>query len=95
MIAAFDIDGTLRTLEGKPNQPVIDLLHIFQTLGYDIVVWSGGGVEYAKNVVDSLNLKNVHVRAKGSIKPEIAFDDQRVNLGYNNICVDRSNIQEY
>lgn len=72
---AFDVDGTLVSVDGKPRPEVIELLKAFQNLGYTVAVWSGGGVDYAKGWVNRLNIENVQVVRKGSFVPELAVDD--------------------
>ncbi len=82
---AFDCDDTLVlwSEDGRavPNNNVIDLLRWFQRNGHQIVVWSGGGVEYAGTFVDKFNLDlgdpflPVLVVEKGSYPVDIAVDD--------------------
>lgn len=52
----FDVDGTLITFDDKPNLDVIELLLAFRRMGYEIGVWSGGGVDYAARWVERLGL---------------------------------------
>ena len=84
---AFDVDGT-RIENGKdypdvPRYNVINLLNMYVMLGYQVFVWSGGGIQYAQQWVDrlGLNYNIVGVVAKGSFVPDIAVDDEEVNLG--------------
>jgi len=74
---AFDIDGTL--LDEMTNAPkywVVDLLLWFKKLGWDVIIWSGGGVDYAKTITKRLGFKDlVRVVAKGSEEVDIAVDD--------------------
>ena len=73
---AFDVDGTLITADGnKPRMEVIELLKVFQSLGYKVTVWSGGGVDYAKGWVNRLGIEKVQVVRKGSFVPDLAVDD--------------------
>lgn len=90
---AFDVDGTLIEKAGTtgrdvPRYEVILMLVNFGVLELDIFVWSGSGVDYAKQWVEKLGLDNaVKVVAKGSFKPDIAIDDEDVELGVVNLKV--------
>ncbi len=86
---AFDIDGTLLTFDNKPNYPIIELLHKFCLLNCDIFVWSGGGVDYARSIVNRLGLENkVKVIPKSSEqKVDICIDDQEVALAKVNLKI--------
>ena len=81
MKIAFDVDGTILNTNDTPRYSVIGLLLFFfenDTVGlrHDIIVWSGGGVDYAKRWVERLGLKGkVRVIEKGSEKVDIAVDD--------------------
>lgn len=79
MKVAFDCDDTL-VLGGEhgraiPNHNVIDLLRWFVRNGHDVIVWSGGGIEYAENWVEKFGLEGVRVLAKAAIIVDIAVDD--------------------
>ena len=90
MFIAFDVDGTLihqvGEAEDTPRYDVIQTFHFFESLGYSMFIWSGGGVDYAERWSQKLGLKATIVE-KGSFKPDIAFDDMNVNLGIVNIRV--------
>ena len=93
MKIAFDIDGTLINIEGhpycKPDTPryeVIELYRIFEDFEYDIYIWSGGGLDYAKRWAERLGLDGKIVQ-KGSFVPDIAIDDEEVKLGKINMKV--------
>jgi hydroxymethylpyrimidine pyrophosphatase-like HAD family hydrolase len=81
-----DIDGTLIDYVGKPRYEIINLLAMLKSLGCEIFIWSGGGLDYSKTVVDRFGL-NYQVVEKGSIKVDIAIDDMEVQLGKVNMCV--------
>lgn len=85
---AFDIDGTLMVggTYQTPNFRVLDVLRWFISNGDQVFVWSGGGVEYAEQIVRKLGL-NVSVIRKGSEKMDVSFDDEEVNLASVNIKV--------
>lgn len=42
-----DVDGTLINYHGKPRLDVVDAVVAAFYLGFHVVVWSGGGREYA------------------------------------------------
>jgi len=87
---AFDVDGTLihqvGEAEDTPRYDVIAMFHFYENLGYDMFIWSGGGVSYAERWSQKLGLK-AKIVEKGSFKPDLAFDDMNVNLGTVNIRV--------
>ena len=86
----FDIDGTLIHLTGEredtPRYDIIALFKMFESLGCDMYAHSGGGIDYCQRWVDKLGL-TAKVVQKGSLKADIVFDDERVNLGIVNIKV--------
>lgn len=91
-IIAFDVDGTIETLGGKPRWEILDLLRQFSKLGHRIILWSGGGKEYAERkmreykldaFVDSCQDKSY---ASGVVI-DICFDDESVDLAVVNIKV--------
>ena len=83
-IVAFDVDDTLIDKYDEPRRDVLEFLNLFWLLtDADIVVWSGGGVEYAEEWVAKLNLEHkVRVVEKKSIKPDIAIDDFPIDDPY-------------
>lgn len=90
-IVAFDVDGTLIDADDKPRADVIEKLVEHARRGDEVIVWSGGGVDYARRWVARLGIgKFVHrVVGKGFYWKEvdIAYDDQVVKLGKENILV--------
>lgn len=103
MKIAFDVDDTLIipsvALDGKasydvPNYKVIDIYRGFQESGAHMIIWSGGGVDYARMWADKLGLfpDEIRVKQKGE-DIDIAFDDCDVDLGKVNIKVKRLNNQ--
>ncbi len=55
---AFDVDGTLVDSEGEVNWRITDLLRTLSSLkNTKIIVWSGGGEDYAKWTVRRLGLE--------------------------------------
>jgi len=94
MKICFDVDGTLiydervTNLADTPRYEVIDLLRSFESLGAEIYVWSGCGIDYAERWAYKLGLTGfVIVVEKGSFIPDIAVDDEEVQLGKVNIKV--------
>ena len=91
---AFDVDDCLIRQDSHgtdgPNYSVINLLMQFHALGARIVVWSGGGIDYAERWVDKLSLATyVDVIEKGSRMVDLAVDDEQVNMGWANFQVPR------
>ena len=90
----FDVDGTLIHQSGDlcdtPRYEIIQLLKTFHSLGHNIYIWSGGGVQYAEHWVNKLGLPG-KVIEKGSVQPHIAVDDMahesEFNLGVINLSV--------
>lgn len=97
---AFDIDGTLiGFLKDEPQYDTINLLKWFaeRPEKYNVIVWSGGGRDYALRVVERLGLSSFvnQVMAKpvgserkrllGSI--DICFDDEAVEFAKINLIV--------
>jgi len=86
VIVAFDIDGTLIDYEGSPIADSIQLFHLLQRLGCNMVIWSAGGEAYARATAKWLGL-SANVVKKGAITPDIAFDDNEFDLGKVNIRI--------
>ncbi len=86
----FDVDGCLIHQVGEktdtPKYDVIQLFHLFESFGWEMYIWSGGGIDYAKRWAEKLGL-NAKIISKGEIKPDIAVDDEEVTLGVVNIQV--------
>ena len=99
MKIAFDIDDTLLIPSiatgldrDTPNYDVIDIYKWFQKQGYDMILWSGSGVDWAKTWGEKLGLQPFSVRIKEqSLDIDIAFDDCDVELAKTNIRVKRIN----
>lgn len=92
-IIAFDIDGTLIS-GGAIDYPRWDIIAMLKTLhdcGHTIIVWSGGGKDYARHWVDKLFLQDYVSDCDNKIdsiyKPDICFDDEEVSLAIMNIKV--------
>lgn len=101
---AFDIDDTLykcrRVAPGGqfPDYDLITLLHWFAFNGDEVFVWSAGGVEYAKQIVEKLGLENlVQIIPKVALgddsnphRIDIAFDDCETKLAKVDVLVRRN-----
>lgn len=89
---AFDVDGTLIDSEGNTNWRQTELLRLLSRFkNVDIIVWSGGGKDYAEAIVRKLDLGKYVKRCesknhlgksadgrhlfKPDLEPDIAIDD--------------------
>ena len=91
-VVAFDVDGTLVDDNDRPRKPVINGLMFLHGLGnIKIIVWSGGGKDYAAMWVRRLALDDYvdECHAKdAALAVDIAFDDMEdCKLGAVNIKV--------
>ena len=101
MKIAFDIDDTLivpAVATGNdrdtPNYETIAILKWFQKQGYEIILWSGSGIDWAQTWGEKLGLQPFTVRTKEKAswgEVDIAFDDCDVDLGKVNVKVKRIN----
>lgn len=99
MTVAFDVDDTLILPpeatgldQDTPNYQTIAIYNWFKAQGCTMVVWSGGGVDYARMWADKLGLDPDWVLKKEKRDDiHIAFDDCDVNLAKVNIKVKRLN----
>ena len=97
MIIAFDVDDTLIVpciVTGldvdTPNYEVIAIYKWFQKQGHTMIIWSGGGVDYATNWANKLGLKPDKIIPKEKTEGvDICFDDCWVDLAKINIKVKR------
>ena len=108
MKIAFDIDDTLykcrRTHPGGqfPDYDLIQVLRWFYSNGDYIFVWSAGGVEYAKQIVEKLGLERMvsvipKVKLGDDSNPheiDIAFDDCETKLAKIDVVVRRPDGKE-
>lgn len=74
MKIAFDVDYTLIDDKYAPIYDNIYLFLWFQKHGHDLIIWSGGGRDYAKTMADKLGLK-ARIIDKCSESVDIAVDD--------------------
>lgn len=96
LIIAFDVDGTLLSnddqLGGSPNYRVVRLLvDLAHSKNVRIVVWSGGGADYAAHWGSKFGLDPYvwkYLCKDPELKPDICFDDiQECALGKVNVIV--------
>jgi hydroxymethylpyrimidine pyrophosphatase-like HAD family hydrolase len=72
---AFDCDGTLMNLDGTINTRLVDFAKSLIRAGFVVYVWSGGGIEYARDIARSVGLDGAIIRFKGDVKPDLCIDD--------------------
>jgi len=85
---AFDVDGCLIDYNDKPVNFILTTLRMYQKAGAEIIIWSGGGAEYAKRWAERLKLGKVRCAFKGDIdNVDIAYDDEEVKLARLNLRV--------
>jgi phosphoserine phosphatase len=96
LIVAFDVDGTLLNnddqLGGSPNYRVVRMLmDLAHSKNVRIVVWSGGGEDYARQWGRKFGLDPYvwkYAVKDPNLKPDICFDDiQECALGKVNVIV--------
>jgi phosphoserine phosphatase len=96
---AFDVDDCLiipSVATGfptdTPNYDTIAVYKWFQAQGCVMIVWSGGGIDYAKMWAEKLGLEPCYIWKKEANRyVDIAFDDCDVKLAYANVKVKRIN----
>lgn len=93
LIIAFDVDGTLVSSDDVPSFQMINTLQVLSKLTKNvrIVVWSGGGKEYAEMWGRRLGLDEYvwkYMAKDRTFHTDIAFDDQQAfALADKNIIV--------
>ena len=103
MRVVFDIDDTLyqcrRVPPGGqfPDYGLIQVLQWFAFNGDEVYVWSAGGVEYARQIVERLGLENLVIvipkvalnDASNPHRIDLAFDDCETKLAKVDVIVRR------
>ena len=92
MIIGIDIDGCLIDKDDKPRKEIIALLKALSN-GNVLILWSGGGADYAKMWARRLKIADIidnyfhktDPRIQGKV--DLAIDDQKVKLGKLNLKV--------
>ena len=95
MNIAFDVDGCLITglignnIKGYSLiEENIELVKILSK-SHKVYIWSGNGWKYAYEKVGKVlgDCVSGYLNKYGTFRPDIAFDDQEINLGKLNIKV--------
>jgi phosphoserine phosphatase len=98
LVVAFDVDDTLIVPavatgfdRDVPNYETIAVYRWFQAQGHTMVIWSGGGAQYARDWADKLGLVASFYLDKHSrqtpdgdyciLDPDLTFDDSVLTLG--------------
>jgi len=96
MKVAFDCDGTLIDFVGNPRPEMCKLLFAFVNSEANVIVWSGGGKDYAARIYDKVKAiygKDildglVEIRGKDFLSGvDLTFDDQPMTLGKVNVTL--------
>lgn len=97
---AFDIDDTLilpaiatGLSTDTPNYEVIEIYKFFQKQGHTMIIWSGGGKDYARVWAKKLGLdpNAILEKNKEGNAIDICFDDSDVDLATVNVKIKRIN----
>lgn len=90
MKIAFDCDGTLRDYDDKPKEVIVNMLKLLSEAGHHIIVWSGGGKDYAQSVCRACGIVDYVTECRSKVERgdvDVAFDDENVGLALTNIQV--------
>ena len=99
-VIAFDVDDTLVVPacatgfdRDVPNYDTIAVYRWLQAQGHEMVIWSGGGANYARVWADRLGLVADYYEDKrnSSLLVDLAFDDSDLELATVNLKVRRIN----
>ena len=98
MKIAFDVDDTLiipsvatGLNQDTPSYEMIAIYRWFQSQGHTMIIWSGGGVDYAQTWSNKLGLDGLVLTKEKHADIDIAFDDCDVELAKVNVKVKRVN----
>lgn len=92
LTVCFDVDGTLLDYESNPREDIVMLLKaVARNKSNRVVVWSGGGKQYAEVIARRLGIDSIIFDCWSKLNPQfpvdIAIDDEEVKLGKYNIRV--------
>ena len=99
LVIAWDVDDTIiipSVATGLdrdvPNYDTIAIYRWFQAQGHYMIIWSGGGKDYAEMWAEKLGLEADEIMAKDTRlkdRVDISFDDCLVDLAKVNVKVKR------
>jgi len=87
MNICFDVDDCLIDKEGYKIEANVELLKVLSEK-HKVYIWSGNGYFHAYEVAKSLKIDgliNGVLNKYSTFKPDIAFDNQEIDLGRLNI----------
>lgn len=91
MIVAFDVDNTLVREDESVNWDVVQLMMAFHNLGATVVLWSGGGYDYAERWGRRLGLDpfiDAYLDKDKRFRPDLTVDDgPETDFGCPNLLV--------
>jgi len=88
MNICFDVDECLVD-KGKPIDANVELLKVLSK-SHKVYMWSGNGFEHACEIAGDLGLLDIIdgvLNKYNTFKPDIAFDNQEIDLGKVNIKI--------
>lgn len=80
MIFYFDIDGTLtqdQRIRSDADAEMVAAVRALEAQGHEVVLWTGGGTKYGKEMALRLGLSHLPVFGK----PEVIVDNERDKWG--------------
>ena len=89
MLITFDVNGCLVDENENPRPEILALLQALRGKN-KIYIWSGNGFEYANKIAKKIGIDKYidGILSKyGTFKPDLAIDDQEVELGKLNLKV--------
>jgi hydroxymethylpyrimidine pyrophosphatase-like HAD family hydrolase len=89
MNICFDVNGCLLDSKLKPISANIELLKKLCE-SHKVYIWSGNGFEYALQKMRKYIPDNYicgYLDKYGTFRPDVAFDDQEIDLGKLNIKI--------
>lgn len=72
-VIAVDVDGTI-VRDGKLNSRLVQYLHRHRDAGFDLMLWSARGGDYARKIADHHNITDLFSVICG--KPGFIIDDR-------------------